>query len=160
MSEEKDIENIDSLNDAELDNDNVQVEDDGLPSLEDYENLKREKEELEEKNKKLFARLKKPSTTNKLEALPDKEWQEKIELKVEGYSPEEVDFIMRNGGRNALKNDFVLKAIEAKREQIKAEKAIVSEDTSKSEIEKKYTHEQLKNMSTEDLEKLINTGKV
>ncbi len=159
MSEEKDIENIDSLNDAEQEQDNLDLVDDDKPSLEDYIELKEKADKLEETNKKLYARLKNSSQSNKTEPLKDDSWKERIELKVEGYSDAEVDFILRNGGKKGLENDFVKKAIEVKREQLRAEQALVSEDTSKSDIEKKYTQDQLKNMSTEDLEKLITSGK-
>lgn len=169
MSEFNDIENADSSNGAEV-NDNDEMGSDDNPSLEDFYKLREEKEMLEKTNKKLYARItnlkssgeKETSSrdTYKPEALPEQSWQEKIELKVEGYNNDEIDFIMKNGGREALKNDYVQRAIEAKREQLKAEQALVSEDTSKSDIEKKYTQDQLSKMSADDLENLIKTGKV
>lgn len=80
---------------------------------------------------------------------------EKIELTAKGYSDDEIDFIQSNGGKKALENNFVKTAIESIREQRKAEEASVEIDSSKSEIEKKYTSSQLKNMSAEELKKIL-----
>lgn len=77
----------------------------------------------------------------------------------EGYSREDVDFVLRNGGREALKdpNSFVSLALKAKHEQRKAEEEASKTSTASgmSEVERKYTEEQLKNMSIEELEKIL-----
>lgn len=81
---------------------------------------------------------------------------EVTDLRLDGYSKEEVKFIMNNGGRKALADDpFVKVAIEQIRTQKKAENAIPAEDTGKSEIERKYTAEQLNNMSADELYKIL-----
>lgn len=81
---------------------------------------------------------------------------EVTDLRLDGYTRDEVAFIMKNGGRKSLESDpFVKVAIEKIREQKKAENAIPDSDTGKSEIEKKYTQEQLKNMSAEELYKIL-----
>lgn len=41
------------------------------------------------------------------------------------------------------------------REKAKAESAVVDVDSTKSDIEKKYTEDQLRNMPLEELEKLL-----
>ena len=41
------------------------------------------------------------------------------------------------------------------REKAKAESAVVDVDSTKSDIEKKYTADQLKNMPLEELEKIL-----
>jgi hypothetical protein len=81
---------------------------------------------------------------------------EVTDLRLDGYSKEEVKFIMNNGGRKALEdNSFVKVAIEKIREQKKAEQAIPDMDSGKSEVERKYTQEQLSKMSAEELYKIL-----
>lgn len=81
---------------------------------------------------------------------------EVTDLRLDGYSKEEVKFIMNNGGRKALEeNAFVKVAIEKIREQKKAEEAIPDMESNKSEVERKYTQEQLSKMSAEELYKIL-----
>lgn len=80
---------------------------------------------------------------------------EKIELKTEGYSDDEIVFIQSNGGKKALENTYVKTAIQTIREQRKAEQATVEADSAKSDIEKKYSASQLKSMSAEELRKIL-----
>lgn len=85
----------------------------------------------------------------------DDKWREAMELKTDGYSSEEVAFIQKNGGRAAIDDPFVKAALESIRNQKKAEAAQVSDATPKSDVEKQYTDQQLREMKTEDLEKLL-----
>lgn len=81
---------------------------------------------------------------------------EVTDLRLDGYSKDEVKFIMQNGGRKALEeNTFVKVAIEKIREQKKAEQAIPDMESNKSEVERKYTQEQLSKMSAEELYKIL-----
>lgn len=81
---------------------------------------------------------------------------EVYDLRLDGYSREEAQFIMKNGGRKALEeNAFVKVAIEKIREQKKAEQAIPDDTSEKSDIERKYTPEQLRNMSAAELAKIL-----
>lgn len=81
---------------------------------------------------------------------------EVTDLRLDGYSKDEVKFIMQNGGRKALEeNTFVKVAIEKIREQKKAEAAIPDMESNKSEVERKYTQEQLSKMSAEELYKIL-----
>jgi len=83
---------------------------------------------------------------------------EALNLRIDGYSVEDTKFILANGGRKALedKNSLVSLAINARRQQAAAERAAVDEtDTGKSEVEKKYSHEQLREMPTSELEKVL-----
>jgi hypothetical protein len=77
----------------------------------------------------------------------------------EGYSRDDVSFIVANGGRKALEdpNSYVSIAVRQKQEQRRAEFAAgQANDTSgMSEVEKKYTPEQLKAMSASDLAKIL-----
>jgi len=84
---------------------------------------------------------------------------EAVDLRLDGYSREEVDFILANGGRDALAkpDSYVSIALRAKREQIKAEEAAAkAKDTSQSTgTTKKYTRDQLEKLSSEELEKIL-----
>jgi len=84
---------------------------------------------------------------------------EVADLILGGYSKEETKFILANGGRKALENkdSYVAVAINAKREQRRVEEA-VGETSSSSGLSlggKMYTDEQMKNMSIEELEKIL-----
>lgn len=84
---------------------------------------------------------------------------EVVDLRLDGYSKQEVEWIMKNGGRKVLDdpNSLVSIAIKAQREQLKAEQAAsaVGDTSALSEIERKYTPEQLRNMSVTELEKIL-----
>jgi hypothetical protein len=84
---------------------------------------------------------------------------EVVDLRLDGYSKQEVEFILRNGGRKSLEdaNSFVSIAINTQREQRQAEQAAsqVADTSGQSEIERKYTPEQLRNMSVKELETLL-----
>lgn len=77
----------------------------------------------------------------------------------EGYSREDVNFILANGGREALKdeNSYVSIAIRQKQEQRRAEAgaARITDSSGMSEVERKYTPEQLKQMSSAELAKIL-----
>jgi len=149
---ENETENIDSLNDEMVEETTLTVE--------DYNKLLKEKEELEEKNKKLYARVKQSSEKKTVLDTPNPQIVNelaRLKLQVEHgiKDPEAIDFIMKNGGEKALDNQYIKKTIETMQEQKRAEEAVVSEDSSKSEFEKKYTPDELRNMSAEDLEKIL-----
>jgi hypothetical protein len=76
-----------------------------------------------------------------------------------GYSESEIDLIMHNGGMKILEdktNPLVL-GLQASKEQRGAEDAasLVSENSGLSEIERKHTEQDLRNMSKEDLAKIL-----
>ena len=126
-------------------------------------------DKLKETNKRLYERAKKAeqalkanrpseithSETTRTVGVSD----EVIDLRLDGYSKDEVEFIIRNGGRKALedKASFVTIALETKREQARAEAAANQvQDTSQlTEVERKFTPEQLKNMSVEELKNIL-----
>lgn len=125
-------------------------------------------ETLKEQNKKLFERAKKaeaklkesksaPNITNEPKTYGIED--EVLDLRLEGYSKQDVEFIMRNGGRKSLedKNSLTYLAIQQKKEQERAERAASQtvDSSSVSEVERKYTTEQLNNMSVSDLEKIL-----
>ena len=84
---------------------------------------------------------------------------EAVDLRLDGYSKDEVSFILLNGGRKALekKDSYVSIAISAKQEQRKAEEeSSKAKDTSQMVgTTKKYTLEQLNKMSKKELEKIL-----
>lgn len=154
---EMDIENTNSLNGEEVNTENVELENDDTPTLEDFNKLAEEKKQLEETNKKLYARLKTSQPNKQLgqAVSPSDERFERLELKTEGFTDEEIEFIKPYGGKKALENPYIKTALETIREKRKAESAVVDVDTNKSDIEKKYTDEQLKNLPLDELEKLL-----
>ena len=76
-----------------------------------------------------------------------------------GYSESEIDLIMHNGGAKILedlKNPLVL-GLKAAKEQRSAEQAasMTSDSVGTSDLERKFTEQQMRQMSKEDLAKLI-----
>lgn len=137
---------------------------------------------LEEQNKKLYARAKKAEgfiqdadgkwIKKPVETKPDpiikKEEQTKpsdilkadeFKLYRAGYTEDEIDLIMHNGGMKALENPKspLSLGLKAAREQREAEEAAgkVQDTSGLSEVERKYTVEQLKKMSVKELEAIL-----
>jgi hypothetical protein len=83
--------------------------------------------------------------------------QEELDLRLSGHTKEQADFIMRNGGRKALEDPFVKAALSSMKEQEEAEAAAsaIPDTSGMTEVERKYTPEQLKDMSRADLEKIL-----
>jgi hypothetical protein len=100
--------------------------------------------------------------TPKEEPIPppndDRLW-EVAELIQRGFTREDAKFIQNNGGAEALKdqNSYVSAALRTIQEQRRAETAAsqATMGTGQSEIERKYTEEQLKNMTSEELAKIL-----
>jgi hypothetical protein len=132
---------------------------------------------LEETNKKLYERTKKAEAEAKearakanevkpviseptvVPKASDILKQDEFKLYRQGYTESEIDLIMHNGGMKILedkKNPLVLGLI-ASKEQRGAEDAAsrVTEGSGLSDIERKYTEQDMRNMKKEDLEKLI-----
>jgi hypothetical protein len=138
-----------------------------LDATDDTEALKAELAKKQDAIRQLTARAKaaEEAVKKSRETLKPKEPQapvstdyrdEVYDLRLDGYSREEAQFIMKNGGRKALEeNNYVKVAIETLREQKKAEQAIPDTDTGKSDIERKYTPEQLEKMPMEELVKIL-----
>lgn len=150
------------------------------PTTENVAELKEKLKKANEAKQQLFARAKKaegfekqddgtwikkaktetpkPEPIKSNEKASDQE-DERLELRLDGYSKDEVSFIMNNGGRKALedKTSYVSIALNTKREQQKAEEAAskTPDVSSLSEVERKYTEEQLKNMSSKELAKIL-----
>ena len=131
---------------------------------------------LEETNKKLYERTKaaealakelkakvaevkpvisEPSVTKPSDILKADEFK----LYRQGYSEAEIDLIMHNGGAKILedKKSPLYLGLQAAKEQRSAEDAAsrVIDSSGLSDIERKYTEQDMRNMKKEDLEKLI-----
>jgi hypothetical protein len=130
-------------------------------TVDDYNQVKAELEAEKAKNAKLYARVKKSSDLK-----PSVETQQnseltteltKLKLKVDHgiTDPDAIEFVMKNGGEKALDNPYIKGTIDTMLQQKKAEAAVISDETGKSEIERKYSTNQLKGMSSEELEKLL-----
>lgn len=107
-----------------------------------YDATKPKKEEVKER------------TDLSTKAEPSNEKLERMELRLDGYSKEEVDEIMELGGTKVLGSKFVQSAIKAMR----AEKKSTSADanfSAKSPVFKKYTQEDLSKMSSTELAKIL-----
>lgn len=121
---------------------------------------------LKAENAKLQRLLKKESKAEKKsEAKKDdsdyvtKQDLERIRLEAKGLTEKQVDFAMKYGGVSALNDPYLKKAID---EIAVEEKQISSTAESKKggDINKKYTLNQVRNMPTAELEKLIREGKI
>jgi hypothetical protein len=97
--------------------------------------------------------LKKSSSTNQSPQDSDERF-ERLELQVAGYKGEEVDFIMRNGGKSALADPLVTGAIDTLRAKAKSQDATPS-GTGKSYTYQKFGEKDLRKMSAEELEKIV-----
>jgi hypothetical protein len=163
------IETIDSPNDTEI-------------TVNDSANAEQKLLALEEQNKKLYARAKKaegfvqdsdgnwvkkepkPQATisEERQSIPkpsDILKADEFKLYRAGYSESEIDLIMHNGGMKALddeKSPLTL-GLKVAREQRTAEDAsnMLSDKSGMSEVERKYTPEQMRNMKPADLANLI-----
>jgi len=133
-------------------------------TVDDYNAVVAERDAEKAKNAKLYARLKKSETSKPLEKAPTttqspevSQELARLKLKVDYdiKDPDAIDFIMKNGGEEALKNPFIKQTIDNMLTQKKTEQAQVSEESQKSDFERKVTVEQMKNMSVEELEKAL-----
>lgn len=79
----------------------------------------------------------------------------RLELKTEGYSDESIDFLMKVGGKDSLKDPHVKAAIDSIQEQKRAEAASIYSETSKSDVERKFSPEEISAMSPEELYKIL-----
>lgn len=118
---------------------------------------KAEYKKLDRQSRAYQAIKTKPTATLKTEEAtytvsPDR--LERIELMQDGYSREEVDEIMDLGGRRIVDSKLVQSAIKAMRNEKKSKEASPAL-TSKSPVYKKFTQEDLSNMSASELAKIL-----
>jgi hypothetical protein len=106
---------------------------------------------LAAENKEL-KKSKEPLTTNESSANSERDLL--VDLRLEGYSKTEAEFILRNGGRQALEDPLIAGAIETARKKTKSVDATPS-GTGKSPVYQKYAEADLKKMSADELEKIL-----
>jgi len=84
---------------------------------------------------------------------------DEFKLHRQGYNEDEIDLIMHNGGMKILKDEKspLFLGLKVAKEQRLAESASDSTNNTAgtSEVERKHTPEQMRNMDTEELAKLI-----
>lgn len=177
MEDDNKIENTDSSNGETVNESDVVID---VQNDADSDEVK----ELKEKNAKLFERAKKAEGFVKQsdgswvkkakpvenKPLPAKEAsqdssqktysREELNLRLDGYTDEEVDFIVRNGGKKELDNpnSIVSIAVKTRKEQREAEIAAsktASARSGSSDVEIKYTPEQMSKMSLKELEAIL-----
>lgn len=138
--------------DQEVEDTDQETDEDSEVEGEDY---KSQYEQLSMKYKKLKRKLftkdtpKQPITTNS-----DVKWRERMELKVEGYDDQAIEFIQKNGGKKSLENPYISEAIKAMKEQKLAEKATLDEG-SKSTTEKRFSEQEFAKLSTSEQIKVL-----
>lgn len=167
------------INDEELDSQSQPEVEELLENIEDEEvkeklqnhlkTLEIQRMKAKEKAEKLQKELeaaKNPQPEQKVETKPstDDQWRKRMEFVVgkgRDLTADEVEEVISYAeGKgisyaDALNTPFVKAALEKIREQRRAEEAAVETESSKSDIEKRFTEEQLKSMSAEELEKII-----
>jgi hypothetical protein len=166
----------------ELEKENSQNQDDELESLikssadeeastssddsTNVETLEERLKKLEGVNKQLYARLQKMKEAKPKVVQPqdDEDFKKKIEFAIfhgKDLTKEEMEEVFAYAKaknisyEEALKSPVISVYLEKSREQRKAEQAQVDVESGKSDIEKKYTPEQLRSMSLEELKKII-----
>jgi hypothetical protein len=160
--ENKDIdldENNEDEQEAELESEDYESDDtDWKAEALKYKSMARRYKERAKQEAQPEPKEQAPLQTNREERSPILD-DEAVDLRLDGYSKDEVSFILRNGGRKALeeKDSYVATAISAKREQQKAEEeSSKAKDTSQMVgTTKKYTPEQLAKMSSKELAKIL-----
>jgi hypothetical protein len=166
----------------ELEKENSQNQDDELESLIEssadeeasvssddstkVETLEEKVKKLESINRQLYARLQKMKGVKSkvVEPQEDKDFKKKIEFAIfygKDLTKEEMEEVFAYAKaknisyEEALKSPVISTYLEKSREQRKAEQAQVDVESGKSDIERKYTPEQLRSMSLEELKKII-----
>lgn len=120
---------------------------------------------LKAKNSQLYARLKKLENKKRDNPVREEKPKQKsnasddklarLELKVDGFTDEETDFLVQYGGKEALKNPIVKKALDVMRQERIAENAQVDDSSAKSEFERKYSTEDLRGKTVAELEAIL-----
>jgi len=144
--------------DFELDTIETEVETDSIEEVDtDTTDYKALYEEERKKKNKYKNKLLSITSTEKPKSEPitktrstDDSWKARMELKVEGYDDEAIDFILKNGGKKALENQYVVQAVEAIKTKKIAEAATLGEQGQKSGIEKRFSQQEFAKLSSEE----------
>jgi len=132
---------------------------------ESAEELQARLEKAEKEKEALLGRLKRAESKKKkapkaesseiINNTSDDDRIERLELKLDGYADGEIEEIMKFGGKAFLQTELGKKAADLIRDQRKAEEAAKIETSAKSEFESKYSDQDLKDMSAEELKKIL-----
>lgn len=153
MNEEKDVVVTDTNEDMDLDL--------NLDDSDDVGALREENARLKEAKRQIHARALRAEKAIKERPINNEYTinDEVVDLRLDGYTKDEVAFILKNGGRKTLedKNSYVSIAINARKEQARAEAEAnkVVDTSGLSEVERKYTPDMMKNMSLDELKKIV-----
>lgn len=126
-----------------------------------YERTKNAEAEAKEAKAKLLEKPEISETVNQPSQVKPSDILKADEFKLyrAGYTEAEIDLIMHNGGAKILEdkaNPLVL-GLQAAKDQRGAEDAAnaTSDSSGLSDIERKYTEQDMRNMSKEELSKLV-----
>lgn len=155
MADEEEEQEIAEESDEETDTTESEVDVEALKAqAAKADEYKKYADRVTAENKKLKQSQGTDALQNNGTSSDDNQWRERIELKVEGYKEDEVEFILQNGGRDSLDNPLVKAAINTVRKQQASLNATPS-GTNKSPGYGKYTEKDLRNMSLEEIEKIV-----
>lgn len=113
------------------------------------------KSEFNKIKRKALAYDSNKQTAKPKESVIDKDERfERLELRADGYSKEEIDEIMELGGTKVLNTKIVQSAIKYMRQDKKSKDA-KEPLTSKSPVFKKFTQDDFNKMSSAEMEKIL-----
>ncbi len=136
---------VKTLNEA-LKDDEVELGENGEPKLDEQGNTIPKQVDKENKDDK----------GDELNSSKESERMDRMELRQDGYAPEVIDEIMKLGGKSALDNPILKKSADELQEAHVAEKAANDLDGGPNSVgETKLTNDDLKEMSSEEMEKVL-----
>lgn len=145
---------VDSVDESNEDESN----DSGLSDSSELDRARRENAKLQ----RLLNKKSKQGNSNSPDIEELKTEMTKIRLEAKGYDEAQIEFIMRNGGIDSIKNPAVRAGLNAIKEQLDSEKASVSNASTKSKQDTKYSVDEIRTreLSSKEIENLIREGKV
>lgn len=117
------------------------------------ENYKIRAEKAEKQAKKEPESSKEDKAENQGQPYEDK--IARLEMKIQGYSDDEIDIINELGGVKSLNNPVVKKAVEVFREEREKAKALNIEGVGGSGSAREYSPNEIANMSAEEYRKKV-----
>lgn len=118
-----------------------------------YEEARRERNKY--KNKLLGMNKSEKPKSDITNNPTDDNWKQRMELKVDGYDDDAINFILKNGGKKALENPYVVSAIDSIKTKKAAEAATLGEQGQKSGIEKRFTPQEFAKLSSDEQLKVL-----
>lgn len=154
------MENENEVN-QDINGDDVSTSGDSKPQYSEtekqlYTRLKKEEARVKELEAKLGD---KAPTFSQQTNTNDDERFERLELKTEGYTSDEISFIQKNGGRTALEDPYVKMAIDKSREDRRTTESVAMNVSSKSAIERKYSSAEMQSWSSDEMEAVLSGRK-